>query len=111
MNTLIDMEAEVTFLKPSEGGRSKPVFQGFRPTFVYNDTVWDAHIQFKGDDFIPDGISRNLFFTFASPEFHIGKIIPGKLFELHDGRVIATGKVLRIIDLEQSANNSINARR
>jgi len=106
MDYSVDIEAEVVFLKPNEGGRNKLVFQGFRPTFIYDNRLWDADLHFEGDDFLPDGLSRVIFFKFVSPRSHIGKLFPGKSFELWDGRVIAKGKVLKIVDLEQSAKNS-----
>jgi len=110
MDISVDIEAEVIFLPSSKGGRNKLVFQGFRPTFIYDNNPWDADLHFDGKDFLPDGIARIIYFKFASPEYHVGKINPGKEFELWDGRVIATGKVLRIINLEQSAINSIKSK-
>ncbi len=108
MNSSIEIEAEVVFLKPEEGGRNKLVFQGFRPTFIYDDNAWDADLHFDGEDFLPNGLPRIVFFTFTSSERHVGKIFPDKRFELWDGKVIATGKVLRVVNLEQSAKNSGN---
>ena len=101
-----DIEAEVIFLLPEEGGRKKTIFSGFRPTFIYDDSAWDATLYFEGDDFMPNGLPRIIFFDFVSPEYHVGKLVPGKEFELWEGRVIARGHVLRLVNLEQSAKNA-----
>ena len=105
MNNQPDIEAEVIFLSPSEGGRKNSVFQGFRPTFFYDGNPWDADLYFEGADFLPDGKPRIVYFKFASPEKHVGQLLPGKHFELWDGRVIAEGKVLKILTRERSAKN------
>ena len=99
-----DIEAEVTFLLPEDGGRKKPIFYGYRPTFVYDDQAWDASLWFDGDDFNSQGSPVIVFFEFVSPQYHVGKLVSGKTFELHDGRVIARGRVLKVIELEESAN-------
>jgi len=39
------------------------------------------------------------YFSFRSPDQHVGKLVPGKEFDLWDGRVIARGRVIRIMDL------------
>ncbi len=105
-----DIEAEVTFLLPEDGGRTKPIFYGYRPTFVYDGQMWDASLWFNGDDFNAQGIPVIVFFEFASPQYHVGKLIPGKIFELQDGRVIGRGRVLKVVDLEESARKARSRR-
>ena len=98
-----DIEAEVTFISPENGGRKKQIFYGYRPTFIYDNHAWDASLWFDGEDFYAQGVPVKVFFEFVSPDCHVGKLVTGKMFELHDGRVIARGHVLRVVDLEDSA--------
>ena len=98
-----DIEAEVTFISPENGGRKKQIFCGYRPTFIYDNHAWDASLWFDGDEFHAQGEPVKVFFEFASPASHIGKLVIGKTFELHDGRLIAIGRVSQIVDLEDSA--------
>jgi translation elongation factor EF-Tu-like GTPase len=101
-----DIEAEVTFLLPEEGGRKGPIFSGYRPQFYYDGHDWDASLHFQAAETLPKGKPVRVFFYFASPQYHVGKIYPGKQFQLREGaKVIANGRVLRLIDLEKSANH------
>lgn len=95
-----NIEAKVVFLKPEEGGRKTPIFSGYRPTFLFEGNHWDAIIHFEGNEFIADGKSVNLYFSFVHPENHIGKLFPGKEFQLWDGRIIAKGVVTKFFNLE-----------
>src|SRR5512138_962810 len=101
-----DIEAEVTFFLPEDGGRKNPIFYGYRPTFVYDDQAWDASLWFDGSDFHAHGRPVLVFFEFTSPQNHVGKLVPGKIFELQDGRAIARGRVLKVIELEESAKKA-----
>jgi translation elongation factor EF-Tu-like GTPase len=105
-----DIEAEVTFLRPEDGGRKNSIFYGYRPTFVYDNQAWDAALWFDGSDFNAQGTPVKVYFEFSSPQNHVGKLIPGKVFELHDGRVIARGSVLQVIELEESAKKALSHR-
>jgi hypothetical protein len=98
-----DIEAEVTFFSQQEGGRNIPIFPGYRPTFIYDGSYWDASLWFDGPTFLPTGDAVTIYFGFSRPKQHLGKLVPGKEFELWDGRVIAVGHVIRVVDLEKSA--------
>lgn len=100
-----DVEAQVTFLIPEEGGRKCPIICGYRPTFIYDNNWWDAAIHFEGLDLLPKGKPVNVYFSFSSPQHHVGHLFPGKEFQLWDGRVIANGIILKIMDLEISASH------
>lgn len=98
-----DIEAEVIFLLPEDGGRKGPIFQGYRPQFYYDEHDWDASLYYESEKKMPKGVPVKIFFSFLSPQHHLGKIYPGKEFQLREGpKVIATGRVLRLIDLEKS---------
>jgi hypothetical protein len=41
---------------------------------------------------------------FLSPQYHVGKLYPGKEFLLREGqRIVGRGKVTKILDLQKSA--------
>ena len=84
-----DIEAEVTFIHPKEGGRKNPIFSGYRPQFYYDDHDWDASLWFDGPSFPVDNNPVRVYFCFFSLESHIGKLIPGKEFELREGKKLS----------------------
>jgi hypothetical protein len=71
--------------------------------FFYDGNWWDASIHCEGLEDNPKGIPVNIYFAFLSPEYHVGHLFEGIEFQLWDGRVIANGVVIKVIDLEQSA--------
>ena len=102
-----DFEAEVTFIPTDAGGREGPAFSGYRPQFFYDGHDWDA-IQFYPEvEQANPGDTVKAYFSFLSPQMHVGKLVPGKLFLLREGRkVVAYGRVISILDLEQSAQRA-----
>jgi translation elongation factor EF-Tu-like GTPase len=72
-----DIEAEVIFILPEEGGRKRPVFSGFRSQFYYDGGDWDASLHFEHEKTLPKGKPVRIFFSFARPQYHPGKIYPG----------------------------------
>lgn len=101
-----DIEAEITFLTTEEGGRKGPAFSGYRPQFYYDGQHWDAEHNYIGVDEAYPGQTVMVYLTFASPRHHVGKLFPGKEFLIYEGlQIVARGKVIKIINLEQSAEN------
>jgi hypothetical protein len=50
------------------------------------------------------------YLSFPSPQHHVGKLYPGKEFLLREGRrVVAKGRVLEILALEESAKKRLEA--
>ena len=37
-----DIEAVITFLRTEDGGKTRPVYSGYRPQFYYDGEDWDA---------------------------------------------------------------------
>jgi translation elongation factor EF-Tu-like GTPase len=111
METLLaedrDIEVEVTFLTTEEGGRSKPAFRGYRPQFFYDGRDWDARYDFYDVELVMPGQSARAYVSFLSPECHLGRLLPSKEFLLREGqRVVAKGRVMRIMELKTSAEQS-----
>jgi translation elongation factor EF-Tu-like GTPase len=102
-----DIEGEVTFLSTEANGRSGPAFSGYRPQFFYDGQDWDA-LQFYPDvEQVNPGDSVRVHFAFLRPQYHVGKISPGKIFLIREGqRVVGYGCVTKILNLEESARRA-----
>jgi len=99
-----DIEAELIFLPTEAGGRKGPAFSGYRPQFFYDGQDWDAIQVYPDVERVNPGDTVRAYFAFLRPEMHLGKIMPGKLFLIREGnRVVAYGRVTRLIELEESA--------
>jgi hypothetical protein len=95
------IEAEVTFLKPEEGGRKSPAFSGYRPQFYYEGHDWDAEHMYPDVEKVNPGETTRALLTFISPEFHRNRVHPGMAFEIREGtRVVGRGKVTRLLSVE-----------
>ncbi|MEM4987506.1 hypothetical protein V8G57_08925 [Collimonas sp. H4R21] len=102
-----DIEAEIYFLTPAEGGRSSPAFDDYRPQFYYDGRDWDARHIYPDVKQANPGDTVRAFLGFLSPAEHLGKIYPDMTFEIREGaRTIGRGRVTRIIELEESATRS-----
>ena len=99
-----DIEAEIYFLTPEEGGRSTPVFTGYRPQFYYNEQDWDASHIYPETDLVKPGETVRAYLGFLSPKEHYGKVYEGMDFLIREGaRTVGKGTITKIIELEQSA--------
>jgi len=104
MNLPRDIEAEIYFLKPSEGGRSTPAFSGYRPQFFYGGRDWDAPHEYPDNEKVNPGETARAYLAFLSPQEHLGKVFVGMEFLVREGtRTVGRGKVTKILELEQSA--------
>ncbi len=103
-----DVEAKIIFLTPEEGGRTNPVFSGYRPQFYYDGHDWDAVHNYVGVvEPVYPGQTVIAYLSFLSPQHHLGKLHPGKEFLIREGqKVVARGKVTKILELEESAKHS-----
>jgi len=99
-----DIEAEITFLTPEEGGRKVPAFSGYRPQFYYDGHHWDARQDYVGVSEVYPGQTVTTELTFANPQYQLGKLYPGKEFLIREGHiVVGRGKVTKILNLENSS--------
>ncbi len=102
-----DIEAEVTFLPTEAGGRQGPAFSGYRPQFFYDGHDWDAVQTYPDVERVNPGDTVRVYFGFLSPHMHISKVEPGTMFLIREGqRVVAYGKITKIIELEESARRA-----
>lgn len=99
-----DIEAEITFLKTEEGGRSTPAFSGYRPQFYYDEMNYAAHQHYPNVSEVHPGQTVTTLLWFGAPQFHIKKVFVGMTFEIREGsRVVGNGIVTKILNLEKSA--------
>lgn len=99
-----DILVEISFLPTEHGGRGSPARSGYRPQFYYDNNDWDAAHTYIGVSEVKPGEKVKAYLTFASPQEHFGKLMPGSHFLLREGqRIIGYGHVIEIIDLEKSA--------
>ncbi len=102
-----DIEADIYFLTPEEGGRSNPVFSNYRPQFYYDGRDWDAPHVYPDVAQVYPGDTVRAYLGFLSPKEHYGKVHVGMKFLIREGaRTVGKGIVTKIIELEQSANRA-----
>lgn len=106
-----DVEAEITFVPAEQGGRSTPAFSGYRPQLYYDDRDWDAEHEYPDVESALPGRTVRAFLRFLGPEAHVGRVHPGLEFEVREGaRVVAHGRVTRILHLAESAEREKRGR-
>ena len=102
-----DIETEIYFLTPAEGGRSSPAFDDYRPQFYYGGHDWDARHLYPDVKQVNPGDTVKAYLGFLSPAEHVGKVHPNMTFEIREGaRTVGRGIVTRILELEESANRA-----
>ena len=107
-----DVEVEICFLRTEEGGRKGPARSGYRPQFYYDGNDWDAVHTYATDDWVQPGETVTGYLDFLSPDEHVAKLFPGMEFLCREGsRVVARGRVLRILNLRVSAERMREHRR
>ena len=106
-----DIEAEITFVPTEQGGRNTAAFSGYRPHFYYDSHDWDADQEYPDVDSVLPGQTARALLRFLSPEAHLGRVQPGMTFEVREGaRVVARGRVTKILHLAESAERNRNKR-
>lgn len=102
-----DIEAEIYFLKPEEGGRSTHAFNDYRPQFYYEGHDWDSRHVYPDVNQVNPGDTVRAYLGFLSPAEHWGKLYPNMKFEIREGaRIVGRGKITQILELEVSANRA-----
>lgn len=110
MNIPKDIEAEIYFLTPTEGGRSTPAYNDYRPQFYYDGHDWDARHVYPDVEKVNPGDTVRAYLGFLSPQEHYGKVFVGMNFLIREGaKTVGKGKITNIIELENSAKRATNA--
>jgi translation elongation factor EF-Tu-like GTPase len=98
-----DIEVEITYLSAQEGGKNLPVRSGYRPQFYYDGHNWDAVHEYPDVEIVYPGQTVRALLSFLSPDAHVGKLYPGKSFQIREGHhVVAYGTIIQIFHLERS---------
>ena len=106
-----DIEAEIYFLTLQEGGRSTPVFSGYRGQFFYEGLDCDATQEYPDVEEVKPGETVRAYLAFLSPNLHYKKIHEGMAFLVREGaRTVGKGTVTKVIDLEKSAKRNESCR-
>jgi len=93
-----DIEAEVIFLTTDEGGRSRPVYSGYRPLhLVLPERFTSGQHEYKNKDRVLPGESATTDIWFLAPDQYPKSMHIGKIIRLQEGsRLIGHAKVLKI---------------
>ena len=106
-----DIEAEICFISTEQGGRSNPVFSGYRPQFYYDENDWDAIQEYPDVETVLPGQTVRALLRFIRPDMHVGRLHPGMEFQVREGsRVVARGRVTKILHLAESAERAKSRR-
>lgn len=100
MAPIFHIEAEITFLRTAQGGKTKPVRAGYRSQFHYAGHDWDALHEYPDVQEVHPGDTARALLSFLSPDEHRGRIHVGMPFELREGRrVVGRGVVTKLLNL------------
>lgn len=104
-----DVEANVYFVNPSDGGRDAPAVSGYRPHHRLRTDLLTTgeHHYLQPADVPPGGTARTLI-TFISPDAYPHSITPGQVLEVYEGnRLVAHAHIVRVLnsDLEAPPTN------
>jgi elongation factor Tu len=100
-----DVEAEITLLPTEHGGRASAVQSNYRAQLYYDGHDWDAVHYYPDVTEVHPGETGRVYLGFLSPDEHVGRLHPGKVFLLREGnRVVGYGKITRLLELESSAS-------
>ena len=101
-----DIEANITFLRTEDGGRSLPLPHGvsYRPQFHYSAEDWDCVVEATQQIVVNPGESFVAFVSFLSPDKHYGRLQVGSAFLLREGQnIVGYGSVSALLELRDSA--------
>ena len=96
-----DVEASITFLRTTEGGRSGPVNSTYRAAadFGVSGEFNDVNFEFPEDVLVELGRPVRGLLTLLWPERNAGRLHPGFKFTIHEGRkLVARGEITRILN-------------
>jgi len=96
-----DIQARIRLLATAEGGRRGPIgtdHREYRCPVGLDDAFFDCRLVTLDSSAVQPGSSADVFIEFLSPELVLPHVAVGKEFTLWEGRTIATGTVMRIIN-------------
>ena len=109
-----DIEAEITFVTTEQGGRKTSALSGYRPQFHYNGLDCAADQEYPDVESVAPGqtVRALLRFFFVDKVCEVIQFYVGMEFQVREGsRVVARGRVTKILHLEESAERARSKRR
>ncbi|MFS1514324.1 hypothetical protein VQL36_18130 [Chengkuizengella sp. SCS-71B] len=94
-----DVEALISLLKTSEGGRTRGTMSGYRPAHLVNEhyLTTGEHQYYSDDNILNLGEEVLGTITFISPEHYPNCLWVGKIIPFQEGRrVIGYAKIMKI---------------
>ncbi len=100
-----DLEVEIDLLTTDQGGRKQPLWQGCRTPhdFGLPDEMNDGMYEFPDGPPSP-GETARAFVWLLAPERNAGRLSPGREFKMWEGKIIAHGRILKVINKELRTN-------
>ncbi len=98
-----DFIARITYKNSQQGGRTTPIYSGYRSQIKFNFTEMQTSGQqtLIGKDMVYPGESIDVGIIITSPIIYENSLNEGTDFELREGAtVIGTGKILKILNNE-----------
>lgn len=97
MSDLREISAAVYFLRPEEGGRTTPIFSGYRPSFYFGDKQTDGAIIFVETEKASPGEEHLVSIKLLHSERLDGTLEVGRVFEVREGRKqVGLGRVTSV---------------
>jgi elongation factor Tu len=89
------LQVSVVILAAEQGGRSSPVFSGYRPAFYFAGTALDGDLQLVGTSAPSAGIPTPARIRLLHPERLPESVGVGSLFDMREGsRVVGYGVIV-----------------
>lgn len=98
-----DVEARVTYLPTSEGGKNCAVSSGYRPMhdFGVPDVISDAQHIYPDCQKVTPGSTARVLMNFLVPDIHKRRLYEGMEFTVREGNwVVGHGIVTRVLNEE-----------
>jgi translation elongation factor EF-Tu-like GTPase len=101
-----DIEAEVTYLPTSSGGRTNPVYSGYRPNhLIRDDYLTSGYHEYLDKEEVAPGERARAHIWFITPEVYPHTMWIGKEIRVQEAsRLVGYAKVIRVFNktLERS---------
>jgi elongation factor Tu len=100
MELVPDVEAIVTFLPTSQGGRKGPALSGYRPVHaVLPGYLTSGQQQYLDTDQVAPGESARAHIKFIAPEDYPHSLWPGKVINVQEGgRVVGHAEITQVFN-------------
>jgi translation elongation factor EF-Tu-like GTPase len=102
-----DLEADISFLATSDGGRRSAAHSGYRPdhNFGVRGTLNGAAHEYVGQNSVEPGETARANLWLLAPECQQGRLQEGFAFTVQEGpRVVGNGVIRKVLNASLRAN-------